>query len=287
MRSVAFLLSLVICMSAGPALALGTDLIAYFHGEWGDLNIYTIPAAGGLPTQLTSNAGNNVDPEWSPDGTRIAFQSDRDGTEAIYIMNVDGSDQMRVSPPGTRARQPSWSPDGTQILFTHINSSTVAVMNIDGTEVRSLIPPALRAWNAKWSIEGTQIVFETDRDGDPEIYVMNADGSDTMQLTSNNISDQHPVLSPNGRWIAYNSSAPGRQDFDLFVMAVDGTSVRRVTTATEHDEYASWSPDGQQLVYAYANSAIFIINADGTGNRRLTPTAFWTAGPAWQPTNNE
>jgi len=287
MRPLAFTLLVVITLSAGSAFAQGTGLIAYFHGEWGNLNIYTIPASGGSPTQLTANAGNNIDPEWSPDGARIAFQSDRDGSDAIYVMNADGSDQNRITPSGVLARQPSWSSDGTAILFSRIDSNCLSVIDIASREIRNLTQPALQAWNGKWSLEGSRIVFESTRDGDAEIYIMNADGSGATQLTANSISDQHPVLSPDGQWIAYNSTVQGKQDFDLFIMAADGTNAHRVTTASEHDEYASWSPDGQQLVYAYGNAALYVINIDGTGNRRLTPAAFWTAGPAWQPTTNE
>ncbi|MBU0595685.1 hypothetical protein KJ567_03265 [Candidatus Bipolaricaulota bacterium] len=263
------------------AHAADTDLIAYFHGDWGNLNIYTIPVGGGTPTQLTQNAGNNLDPEWSPDGTRLAFQSDRDGADAIYVMNADGSDPTRLSPAGVEGRHPSWSSDGTQILYT--GARTVSIMNSDGTDSRTLIPASLGGWNAKWALGGSKIVFESDRDGDAEIFIMNADGSEITQLTNNDISDQHPILSPDGTLIAFNSSAPGRQDFDLYIMNADGTDVRRITTATDHDEYPSWSSDGQQLVYAYGNAAIYVINIDGTGERRLTPSRFWTAGPAWQP----
>jgi len=284
MRAAVIALLLVALVTPILALASDTDLIAYFYGQWEDVNIYTIPAGGGTPTQLTENAGNNFDPEWSPDGTRIVFQSDRDGTDRVYVMNADGSEQLCISPPGTAARNPSWSSDGSQILFT-INGG-ISVMHPDGSNLQALTNPSLRAWNAKSALRGSQIVFETAQDGDAEIYIMDADGSNVVKLTDNGIDDQHPVLSPDGLLVAFNSSVPGQRDFDLYIMRADGSDVRRLTTHWNHDEYASWSSDGLQLVYTWGNEAIYIINADGSGNRQLTPARDWTGGPAWQPTGD-
>ena len=112
---------------------------------------------------------------------------------------------------------------------------------------------------------------------------MDWDSSEITRLTDNTVSDQHPVFSPDGVRIAFNSIAAGRQDFDLFVMRADGSDVRRTTSGSDHDEYASWSPDGTKLVFACGNASLYVINADGSGRRPLVSPGFWTAGPSWQP----
>ena len=167
MKRTAAILCFAACLAAWTGQAAGTELIAYFHGEWGDLNIFVIPSSGGLPTQLTASAGNNLDPEWSPDGTKLAFQSDRDGYAAIYVMNADGSEQTRVSPAGVDCRDPYWTPNGGGILCT--GPRGVSILDVESAEVRDLAPTSLGGRNAKTSYTGGAIVFESDRDGDAEI----------------------------------------------------------------------------------------------------------------------
>jgi TolB protein len=105
----------------------------------GNTNIYRVSAQGGASTQLTNTPGISIGGSYSPDGKRIVFESDRSGSQQVYVMNADGSDQKRISFFGGRSATPEWSPRGDQIAFTHIAGNLrIAVMTPAGASMRYL-----------------------------------------------------------------------------------------------------------------------------------------------------
>lgn len=130
-------------------------------------------------TPITSNAGRNESPAWSPDGRQIAFQTDRDGNWDIYLMNVDGSGPVNLTRNGSADRLPSWSPDGRMIAFTsdRDGNDEIYVMNRDGSDVKRLTTDPSQDSYPSWSPDGKQIAFQSKRSGNMDIFVMNSDGS--------------------------------------------------------------------------------------------------------------
>ena len=131
----------------------------------------------------------------------------------------------------------------------------------------------------------SQIVFSSNRDGDFEIYKMNADGSGVMRLTNHGAYDLDPVLSPDRTKVAFTSNRDG--NFEIYVMNADGTNVTRLTSHHAIDGFAAWSPDGTKLAFTSTrdgNSEIYVMNADGTGVMRLTNHPRFDAEPAWNAT---
>ena len=113
------------------------------EGRTGDWEIYTTDATQlGTPVRLTQNQGVNGDPDWSPDGNRIAFKSDRSGQFEIWTMNPDGSDPVQLTTHG--GEEPNWAPNGVEIVFTRgrdggrTGDYEVYVMNSDGTGIRPI-----------------------------------------------------------------------------------------------------------------------------------------------------
>jgi Tol biopolymer transport system component len=153
---------------------------------------------------LTQNAATDWFPFWSPDGTRIAFQSDREGVGEVFLMNSDGSGQTNLTRNAGLDGGPTWSPDGDKIAFVSERDGNpeIYVMNADGTgQMRLTNSPA---WDAgpSWSPDGTRIAFESKRDSGYRIYVMNADGTGQTRLTGETTG--YPVWMES-RWPATRS----------------------------------------------------------------------------------
>ena len=165
--------------------------------------------------------------------------------------------------------------------------------NADGTDVVQLTHNDALDWVPLWSPDGTRIVFSSDRDGDFEIFVMNADGSDPLPLTDNDYQEWTASWSPDGTQIAFDSDRDG--DFEIFVMNADGTGVVQLTHDDALDWFPLWSPDGTRIVFEsdpddslhmgsafHSTPDVVIMNADGTGVRRLTHPGD-DSGGSWSP----
>lgn len=165
-----------------------------------NLEVVAMNADGTDVVNLSRNMATDQLPLWSPDGTKIAFQSDRDGVGEIFVMNSDGSNQRNITNNPAADGWPCWSPDGTRIAFVSSRDSDmeIFVVNVDGSSLTKLTNNSAWDGGPTWSSDGTQIAFETNRDGDYRVYVMNADGTDPTRLTNERSS--YPVWL-DSRWI--------------------------------------------------------------------------------------
>lgn len=179
-----------------------------YYDNWHAFRIYISPAntlsiSRTLPLVDTINLWD-VDPDWSPDGTKIAFSSDRarDSGRDIYLMNPDGSEVERLTYRPNDKFRPIWSPDGKKIVFESRSAEN-------------------RSWN---------------------IYVMNADGTGIVQVTHNLQSEEcHcPSWSPDGTKLAFASSHEGNSE--IYTINIDGTGLKRLTNYPGRDYAPSWSP---------------------------------------------
>src|SRR6266576_3191912 len=185
--------------SVDPIWSPDGKRIAYANFHSGRSEVFVINVVGTGETQLTTDGG--FPGAWSPDGTQIAFQSDReDGDEEIYVMNADGGGVTRLthSPGRDEGDRAGWSPDGTRIVFSSDRDAGllhVFVMNADGSGVTQLTSGDFVDDDPVWSPDGQRIAFHSTRDGgDEDIFVMNADGSGVTPLTFNDgVSDAVPV----------------------------------------------------------------------------------------------
>ncbi len=213
-------------------------------------------ADGSNQTRITTNSASDRQPSWSPDGTRLAFVSNRDGNDEIYVMNADGSSQTRLTNNAAFDFDPAWSPDGTRIAFTSTrdfpgitgniaNGFELYVMNADGTNPVRLTNNSTSDSGPSWSPDGTRIAFTSQRDGLPLVYVMNADGSNQINITqSTTLDSSDPEWSPDGSKIAFTSyNRVGQTNADdIFLMNADGSNITRVTNSSFDEHDLSWQP---------------------------------------------
>jgi len=245
--------------------------------DFGD--IYVRNPGATLPVNVTNNVANDVLPAWSPDGTAIAFVSNRSGDDEIYLMRPDGSGVTNLTNNPTGDSFPAWSADGTRIVFVsdRDGNSEIYLMNADGSgQTRLTSDPAPDTFPA-WSPDGTRIAFL--RACSPlcspiaDAYIMRPDGSGVTRLTTGAQANSNwPRWSPDGARIALKSIGD-----HLTVMDSDGSHLIQLR-ALDYNASPTWSPDGSRFAWA-DGGAIYLANRDGSGRTLLTPGFL----PSWSP----
>ena len=169
----------------------------------------------GAPQPITGI--ENAFPAWSPDGSKIVFQSNRTGEWHLYVMNPDGSAVVDLTPGMTDCRNPSFSPDGSAIVFysAMAGNDDIYVMNSDGSGIRNLTNHPARDIHPHWSPDGKRIVFNSLRDDARafDLYAMNADGSGVVRLTATPEQETCAQFSRDGsRMVFLRGFANGNDD---------------------------------------------------------------------------
>jgi Tol biopolymer transport system component len=245
--------------------------------ENADSAIWSVAADGSARTELLSGEGLFWLPRWSPDSQWLAFTRE-----------AKGGPWGAAGPLGPG---PGVGPQGgvlgpLSVPLPHADIWRVAA-NGDGTPVQ-LTDSEGDDRAPVYSPDGSRILFDSTRDGNTEIYVMRADGSEQRRLTDDDGEDWGATWSPDGSQIAFNSDRTGAME--IYVMAADGKDVRRLTTDELSDTSPSWSPDGSRIAYLrndrFGIGQIWSMKADGTDQRDLSrsPTMadqLWTGG--WGP----
>ena len=135
-----------------------------------------------------------------------------------------------------------------------------------------------------WSPDGEQIAFTSERDGDREVYVMNADGSNAVRLTTSAGFDENPSWSSGGKRIAFDSMRDG--NLEIYIMNADGSGVVRVTDHPAIDAIPDWSPDGKRIVFvseriAKGQRRLFSVTPTGGAPKQVTRGAY-DMSPDWR-----
>jgi Tol biopolymer transport system component len=239
------------------------------------MNVYVVDADGTGLRRLTTSPGDDFDPSWSPDGTRIAFRRERSGEPEIWIMNADGTQQRRL----TDGLSPAWSPDGSLVAFAGPSGSSgiITVIRPDGTRRRTL-PHTEGGEYPSWSPDGKRIAFNENLTGHHVMHIVDLDGSRLVDLSK--VGEGWQVdWSPDGRSILFVSgrdqTAQGYDD--VYVMRSDGSGVRRLTHQRAYTP--AWSPDGKHIVFSAPG--LFVMKPDGTSVAPLPSDVGETALPDW------
>ena len=201
--------------AAHPAVSRDGRRLAYSQREIRQ-NVWRVELAGGSsaagpPRQLIPSTREDGWPQYSPDGRRIAFLSDRSGVRQIYISDAGGSNLVQLTSlaDGVERPYPGWSPDGRRIVFAaRVEGNTdLYVVDVQGGAPRRLTREASAEYHPQWSRDGKSIYFASDRTGAPQIWKMPASGGEAVQLTEH--GGEGPFESPDGRHLYYFRAGAG------------------------------------------------------------------------------
>ena len=194
----------------------------------------------GLLQNPTKGVGTNYVPVFSPDGTRLAFMSGRDGNPEIYVINMDGSNLRRVTNHPAGDGTPTWSPNGAQIAFVSDRTGTpqIYLMGADGSNVRRITMNESWADQPTWSSAFNEIAYAGRTGSGYDIKIYDIASSQARQITFGEGSNERPAYAPNGRHLAFASTRAGGTQ--IFTVGRDGKDLRQVTRSG-NNQMPAWS----------------------------------------------
>jgi CxxC motif-containing protein (DUF1111 family) len=243
-----------------------------------------VPAPGGSLIQTRATFAHIQ--ERVPDGARIVFTNN---TGQISVMGWDGGQYGAVPLPSplTTGSFPVFSPDGSRIAFSGAND--IWIMNSDGTNPNRLTITAKDLFPA-WSPDGTKIAFTSYRTGLYQIFTMNVDGTNQVDISNSSANDGFPAYSPNGTKIAFVRSPSATNPVErIWTMNADGSGQTQITNGPGNDERPSYSPDGATIAFHTnrdGNFEIYKTPAIGGLATRLTNNPASDRNPSWSSDNS-
>ncbi len=237
-------------LDASPRWSPNQETLAYVSeaDEYGGTGseIYSIALESQEVDQVTFDVPSEELGDWSPDGEWLVFYNmEPEEQQGLWIRNPAGVNLLRLTEG--RDSHPVWSPDGKYIAFVRQQEDSQVIYLgqpakgnswDDGVEETRLTQGGFNDYAPAWHPNSKTLAFVSTRNGNPEIYTMQADGADQERLTSNNVDDVSPVWSPNGKQLAFVTHLYGSAD--ILVMNADGTEQRRLTKNGGEDIMPDW-----------------------------------------------
>ena len=221
--------------------------------------------------------------------TRIAFISDESGSKELYIVDYDGQNKKRITFDGVITASPDWSEDGEGLIYlSYLNQRTeIFFHNLKNNERKVLSSyPGLNAF-ADISPIG-EMALTLSKDGDPEIYVMNKNGSALRRLTYQKGVDASPSWAPDGKRITFVSDRDGSPQ--IYIMETSTKKVRRVTYQGSYNTSPAWAPQGNLIAYTSRIEGRFeicVVNFDNGEIKVLTSGPGNKEDPSWAPNGRQ
>lgn len=267
-----------------PSWSPNGHRIAYWGTRAGGArrDIWTIPAAGGEPVEVTNDEAFDWNPVWSPDGRYIYFASHRGGSMNFWRVALDertgqvsGAPES-VTTPSSYSQHLSFSRDGTRMVYVQkTETENLHRVAFDPATLKTVGEPeavtqgSVHIVSPNLSPDGEWLAYSSQGERQEDIHLLRADGTARRQLTDDQHADRFPRWSPDGRRVAFYSDRSGR--YEVWVINADGTGLAQLTnTSGPIAIYPVWSPDGRRLIYNQRDHAPFVIEPDKSW-REQTP----------------
>jgi dipeptidyl aminopeptidase/acylaminoacyl peptidase len=241
-------------------------------------SIWVMTTDGGVPVQFTQGPRHDTAPRWSPDGSSLAFLSDRDGEgPQLFVMPVSGGEGRRLTALELGAGPAEWSADGTRLLFAAPQFIETPPQDRKARELWDLRPRHVT--RAHYKQDGAGYIL----DRRTHLFAVPAEGGEVEQLTTGDGNDLTPAWSPDGRQIAFSRTRSGKEDYiltDIWLLDLTSGSQRQLTDEIGRAVSPSWGPDGRTIAcygtdqqehgLGDPHNRVWLIPMDGGEPRRLT-----------------
>lgn len=262
-------------------------LIAYTSNSANGLDIWTVKPSDLVTINLTNGNSYNLNPSWSPDGSKLAFETTRDGNWEIYLMDTNGTNLINLSNDPSDDEYPKWSPDGSKIAFisNRGGNQDIYAMNSDGTDVVNISNDSGDSIMPVWAPNSESIAYLSG-DKDLRKIVINDLKQGTTISYPNASHLNFMSWSPNGDFITFSSEMDGNSE--IYILDIERRLIARLTTTPDTNYQPYWSPSGNLIVYWSINkdvlgTSVRVISADGSIDRKLAPNSLVDTGGIWSP----
>jgi TolB protein len=259
--------------------------LAFVSNGSGHKELYLCDFDGRNVQQLTRKRSITSFPDWSSDGTYLAFTSFAKGPSQIYIHNLKSGMERSLGFKGVQIG-PAWRPAHFELAATlsFAGDQEIYLLTGTGKMIKRLTDSRGIDVGISWSPDGKKIAFVSNRSGNPQIYIQEIDSGHVQRLTFEGNYNTQPSWSPKGGMIAYSSMNGG--EINIFVIDVDGNNPIQLTYNQGDNEAPSWSADGGLIAFSSTregHSRIYVMTAFGTDQRRLLTLPGEQSHPRWSP----
>lgn len=275
----------------GDTADSGSRLLVVRETSEGNPDIYLMSSTGAILQQLTTDAGYDLAPRWSPDGSRIAFLRTDKTVESrrLYIMNADGTSERNLYPgevaDADLPNAPDWLDNDTLVFQRGSKrSSGLVKRSITTGEVTVLTTPGADSIDGSPSVspDGSKIAFIRTKNVTSDMYVVNSDGTQEHRVLTD-IGADPPAWSPDGTKLAFPriTNTGGPRTREIYIANADGSNPQQLTTNDSLSFSPIWSPDGGKIIFV-GGGQLIQINADSTGIQILTDDGPSTEAYGWR-----